>query len=334
MGTIQMYIDNLFQNLPKTQEVLKAREELLSMMEDKYNELKAEGKSENEAIGIVISEFGNIDELKEGLGIKSVSDNSENNGSSVNLNKQEVTARKVTMDEAVAFIKDSYTFSIKIALGVVLCIISVVPLIVLNGFLKENTAGAIGFTFMFIVIAIAVALFITSGLKQEKYNYLKKEKLELDYSTAKYVKDLKENYKNTFAVRITLGVILCIISAVPVILVGILFDKSDFYSALSVGGLLIIVATAVVLFITAGIKMDSYKQLLQEEDYTPQKKVENELVGKIAAIYWPLMVVIYLSWSFISMAWEKTWIIWPVAGVMFAVIAGICNAIAPNKKDN
>ena len=40
-------------------------------MEDKYNELISEGKSDNEAIGIVISEFGNLDELADSLGIKS-----------------------------------------------------------------------------------------------------------------------------------------------------------------------------------------------------------------------------------------------------------------------
>lgn len=39
------------------------------MMEDKYNELISEGKSENEAVGTVISEFGNLDELAETLGL-------------------------------------------------------------------------------------------------------------------------------------------------------------------------------------------------------------------------------------------------------------------------
>ena len=63
METIKTYLNNLFAGYPKTNEILRAKEELLSNMEDKYNELKAEGKSENEAVGIVISEFGNIDEL-------------------------------------------------------------------------------------------------------------------------------------------------------------------------------------------------------------------------------------------------------------------------------
>ncbi|KAA2299884.1 hypothetical protein FY526_27475, partial [Clostridioides difficile] len=63
METIMVYLENMFAGLPKTPEVEHLKQELLSGMEDKYLELKREGKSENEAIGIVISEFGNIEEL-------------------------------------------------------------------------------------------------------------------------------------------------------------------------------------------------------------------------------------------------------------------------------
>lgn len=71
METIRNYLENMFLNLPNTPEVYKAKNELWQMMEDKYTELKAEGKSENEAVGIVISEFGNLDELAADLGIAS-----------------------------------------------------------------------------------------------------------------------------------------------------------------------------------------------------------------------------------------------------------------------
>lgn len=71
METIKNYLENMFSHLPNTPEVLKAKYELYQMMEDKYNELISEGKSDNEAIGIVISEFGNLDELADSLGIKS-----------------------------------------------------------------------------------------------------------------------------------------------------------------------------------------------------------------------------------------------------------------------
>ena len=40
-------------------------------------------------------------------------------------------------------------------------------------------------------------------------------------------------------------------------------------------------------------------------------------------IYWCLVTAAYLAWSFITMAWDRTWIVWPVAGVLFAAVVGI-----------
>ncbi|MFB9276189.1 permease prefix domain 1-containing protein [Cohnella cellulosilytica] len=59
----------MFAGLPRNPELMRLKQELLTGMEEKYLELKREGKSENEAIGIVISEFGNIEELTAELGI-------------------------------------------------------------------------------------------------------------------------------------------------------------------------------------------------------------------------------------------------------------------------
>ena len=70
METIKNYLETMFSTLPNTYEVQKAKKELAQMMEDKYTELINDGKTDNEAVGIVISEFGNLDELAEDLGIK------------------------------------------------------------------------------------------------------------------------------------------------------------------------------------------------------------------------------------------------------------------------
>ncbi|WP_251037654.1 permease prefix domain 1-containing protein [Paenibacillus albidus] len=69
MGTIIGYLNNMLAALPRTSQMLKLKQDLLASMEEKYYELKKDGKTENEAVGIVISEFGNIDELISELGI-------------------------------------------------------------------------------------------------------------------------------------------------------------------------------------------------------------------------------------------------------------------------
>ena len=69
METIKKYLEAMFANLPRTPEVIKAKDELWQMMEDKYTELIGEGKTENEAVGTVISEFGNLEDLADVLGL-------------------------------------------------------------------------------------------------------------------------------------------------------------------------------------------------------------------------------------------------------------------------
>ncbi|MCR5495180.1 MAG: permease prefix domain 1-containing protein [Treponema sp.] len=95
METILNYIEQTFKNLPQTNEVLKAKKELCQMMEDKYCELKKEGKSENEAIGTIISEFGNLEELSEDLGIKDIysSNKSKTSSSDDIYNCEEVISK-------------------------------------------------------------------------------------------------------------------------------------------------------------------------------------------------------------------------------------------------
>jgi len=72
METIRNYLESMFKNLPQTDVVVKAKYELGQMMEDKYSELIKEGKSENEAIGTVITEFGNLEEIAKELGIEDI----------------------------------------------------------------------------------------------------------------------------------------------------------------------------------------------------------------------------------------------------------------------
>jgi len=67
METIINYVETMFINLPETAELQQLKQDILLNMEDKYNELKAAGKSENEAVGTVISEFGNLDEILDEL---------------------------------------------------------------------------------------------------------------------------------------------------------------------------------------------------------------------------------------------------------------------------
>ncbi len=178
METIKNYLENMFSHLPNTPEVQKAKYELYQMMEDKYNELISEGKSDNEAIGIVISEFGNLDELADSLGIKSFVDPSQAMPASKTLSRE----------TAAAFLRDSAKQAYLTAFGVLLCIIaSLGPIFsecIPRSLASPDASDAIGITFLFLCVAVAVGFFIFSGSISSKWSYLKQEPYCIDFETA------------------------------------------------------------------------------------------------------------------------------------------------------
>jgi len=331
MEIIKNYLDSMFANLPVNQEMIKLKEDLYNNMEDKYMELKADGHSENEAIGTVIANFGNIDELFAELGIGS-------------QKKETVKARKVGQTEAETIIKDKRFWGKIIGIGVSLCIIAPGVLVLLSGLTNNvsfgnfnlivgndiNSSGSdiglLSLLSFFIVLAMGIGTIIVGGLTLEKYNFLQKEVLEVSTSAKNYIQQRKSNYQTRFTLHIVIGIMLCILSPMFLIIVASLGNP---VTGVSTGAavLLFMVALAVYLFVSAGTEMDTYKQLLQEEDYKPENKQENKIVSAVAAVIWPLTVIVYLVWSFTTGSWAISWIIWPVVGIAFGAFSAVVSII-------
>jgi hypothetical protein len=326
MDIINNYLENMFMQLPKSQVVKRAKEELLTMMEDKYNELKAEGKTENEAIGIVISEFGNLDELSEDLGIKEVVSTAESSDT-----------KWISMEEAKNYITTVVSSSYRIAIGVFLCICSLEVIIILSSLaesgyvISENMADVLGVIILLVMIAIAVGLFIYDGINLEKYAYLKTECFCMDTAVASYISEQQENSKGRYIVSVIAGVILCILSVIPVIIIGSTYEGNEIIEGISVVVMLVIISIAVLLFITAGMKENGYNILLQKKEFSQIEK-KNSLSNIVAAVYWSIITCAYLVYSFITNDWGRSWIIWMAAGIIYGGIAVVVNAIECKKQ--
>lgn len=63
MDTILKYIENSFSTLPDSPNIIKLKENIIIEMEEKYIELKAEGKSEEEINSILISDFERVEDM-------------------------------------------------------------------------------------------------------------------------------------------------------------------------------------------------------------------------------------------------------------------------------
>ena len=242
--------------------------------------------------------------------------------------------KTVTVEEANNFLEATKKFAAHIAPAVSLCVLSPVVLLLLAamaecgmGTLTEDMAGGIGTVVLLLMVAAAVAVFIVNGLSYGKYDYIEKEKLVLQYGVNGIVEKAKENFAGTFRICIVLGVVLCILGVVPLLLIAAFVGENDLLAIIGVDILLVMVAIAVWLFVWSGCIWGGYQKLLQEDDYTVENKALNKKYEFVPVVYWCVTVAIYLAISLPTMHWEITWVVWPVAGVLFAALMGILKAV-------
>jgi len=316
METIKNYLEQMFVNMPNTEAVRKAKRELFQMMEDKYNELIEEGKSENEAVGAVISNFGNLEELAEDLGVATEVQEEKRMS-------QENPRRKVSLEEAKDFIKNQSRAGVFVGIGVLLCITSVIwPMS--SDFLNINDGfGILG---MFLSIGIAVALFVVNGvISDAKWKFIEKERCAIDLNTTEYVKKEERAYITVHAIQKAIGIVCCALCWIPTAVADefgfSIFE--DYAGAL----LFILVGVGVFLIVSTNYVNGAYETLLGlntkfTNGAVPEKEVKyiSPVAEVVMEVFWPTITCVYLAVSFITGYWHITWIIWPVASIIFAVL--------------
>lgn len=243
----------------------------------------------------------------------------------------EYSLRKVSMEEANAFLELKWKHASRIAWAVFMCIISPICLIVMAGAadqqiirISENAAAGIGLVCLLLLVASAVAIFIFCGNETKEYEYLKNEMIDTEYGVTGMVKERKQQFAQRYAIYNVLGAMCCILGVLP-IFIALIFTENDFIMCATVGLLLLIVAIGVMFFVKAGIIQESYEKLLQEGEYTREGKEKNKVGNKVGSVYWLIITAIYLAYSFLTARWEISWVVWPVAGVLFPVVVAIAN---------
>ncbi|MBR5382546.1 MAG: helix-turn-helix transcriptional regulator [Clostridia bacterium] len=241
--------------------------------------------------------------------------------------------RTIGLEEANAFLAVKEQNSRHVALGVMLCILSPVALILLGGAREygliswsENAAGGVGLLILMLMIVSAVGLFVTSGMRVSRFEYLEKEPVETLYGVTGMVRERKEKFQSIHTRYLLIGIMLCVASSIP-LFASMIFEEKSFLTVVGIAAILILAAIGVLLIVRVSIIWGSYQMLLEEEDYTRENKENNKRYGFIGGIYWCLITAGYLAWSFIGNAWDKSWIIWPVAGVAFGAVVGIAKAL-------
>ena len=247
--------------------------------------------------------------------------------------------RTVSMEEASAFLQVREENASRVALGVMLCILSPIILILLGGAqesgriaLSEAQAMGLGLAVLFVLVGCAVALFVTSGLRSSRFEYLEREPLDTLYGVDGMVRDRREKFRPIFSRQLTIGIVLCVVAVLPLFLSLFLFGEDEsFFHIVAICLLLAIVAVGVLLIVRASIVWGAFQQLLEEGDYDRGNKLAEKKYSAISGCYWMLVTAGFLAWGFITNSWDRCWIVWPIAGVLFGAFWGVLRAL--QKKD-
>lgn len=243
--------------------------------------------------------------------------------------------RVVSVEEANAYMDTAKEVCGRMATAVSLFILSPVCLILMAGLWEnskwEDRMSILGVIILLLVVASGVAICIFNGMKLEKYKYMEEETFSLQYGVEGIVEKRKSDFEGKHRLSVVVGTVLCIIGVIPLLLTSV-FTENETALTGGVAILLIFVAVAVHLFVRAGIVKESYDKLLQCGEYTVENKTVNKKVAFFPGAYWLIVTAVYLGYSFYTgNNWHRSWIIWPVAGVLFAAIYGIIREVAKKK---
>ena len=252
--------------------------------------------------------------------------------------------RQLSAEEATDFLSYRALSARRIALGVTLCILSPLLLLMLGGAqeagklpLSEAQAVGIGMTALILLIGAAVGIFVTTGLKGSRFEFLEHEPFETAYGVDGMVKSRREKFRSSFTLRLTVGILLCIAALLPLFLSLALFGEGEsaaesFPHVIALGLLFVLAAAGVCVIVHASMIWGGFQILLEDGDYSRAKKSESGRKALVSTAYWSVVIAGYLSWSFLSGAWDRSWIVWPVAGALFGLVQIVVSGLSKPKQ--
>ena len=247
--------------------------------------------------------------------------------------------RRVSLEEASRYLELRKQAAPWLALATFLCVLSPITLILLTGLseytarISENVAGGIGLCVLILLVAAAVGIFLMCGAKAKPFSFLETEPFETEYGVSGMVRQRRQEFEPTANRLNLIGTILCIVSVLP-LFAAMCLSRSDLTYIVAVCLLLGFVALACLAFVYAGTRTGAMEKLLEEGDYTRQRKAKSRLVSTVSVCYWLVVTAVFLLYTFGPLGNGQarySWFIWAIAGVLYAAVLAVLRLIGNNK---
>ena len=255
---------------------------------------------------------------------------------------EESPLRRVTMGQAADYLARRRAAAPKVAFAVLLCIVSPVTLLLLAAMsevqrfpISGNAAAGIGLCVMLVLLAVAVSIFLRADADVRDYRFLEEEPFETEYGVTGMVRQRQREYADTRTRYTTIGVVLCVLAAAP-LFAAVCIDGSDLLYVGAVGVLLVLVGIGCLFLVSAGVYSSAMERLLEEGDYARGQKKHRRVLGTVSTIYWLAATAVFLIYTYGPSGNGQprySWIVWAVAGVLYAAVMGVVRLLLRGRKD-
>ncbi len=255
---------------------------------------------------------------------------------------EESPLRRVTMGQAADYLARRRAAAPKVAFAVLLCIVSPVTLLLLAAMsevqrfpISGNAAAGIGLCVMLVMLAVAVSIFLRADADVRDYRFLEEEPFETEYGVTGMVRQRQREYADTRTRYTTIGAVLYVLAAAP-LFAAVCIDGSDLLYVGAVGVLLVLVGIGCLFLVSAGVYSSAMERLLEEGDYARGQKKHRRVLGTVSTIYWLAATAVFLIYTYGPSGNgqpQYSWIIWAVAGVLYAAVMGVVRLLLRGRKD-
>ncbi len=243
---------------------------------------------------------------------------------------EHVPVKRVSLALANEFLAWRSQAAKRIAAAAFLCIVAVIPLLLLSAAaempghpVSENIAAGMGLVVLLVFVAVAVVIFVSCGFKNSPFEFIGREPFETEYGVDGMAKEKQRAYRPAYVKSNIIAACLCVLSPIP-LFVGMVTEK-EFFMVVMLTVTLFLAGIGSALFILAGVRWTSMQKLLKEGDYALRDQKKIRIKETVSTIYWLTAAAVYIGWSFLTNDWTITWVVWPVAGILFAVAMCLCN---------
>lgn len=176
-----------------------------------------------------------------------------------------------------------------------------------------------GTSLMILFFAAGVPVLVYAGIKDSMYY--------LNINDSRWQPGIR-----AFAVKIAVGVALCIIAAATFVLCGLAeeYPQSEtLILAITLSAAFLLIFAATAFFITGGLSLSNLTRSCAP-DYIDHKKKEEGL-GRFSGVVMLVATAVYLLFGFLKEIWHPTWVVFVAGGIICAILGVIDDALGKKK---